>query len=271
MSTGSLAAALAIAAAAIALLLGIGFLWGRERTKRARLERELADARARAGRVDQARETFFDLATHELRSPLAAILGYQELLRDGLYGDLAPPGFDALERIGSSAGHLLHMIDGIVELSRLRTGKVSLDLGPVDVADLLEQAGDDLRSHAEQRGLAARVDLPESLRIIHSDRDRLVRALDLLVVSAVKHPSENGLALTATGDAAGFTLRLDGAAIPLRTDSEDPTLRLGLRLAIVNHTASLLGGSFHVHPEDGEPVHRLTFTIPSASFDEVQG
>ena len=271
MSTGAVAAALAVAGAALALLLGLGILWSRERTKRVRLERELSDARSRAARVDQARETFFDLATHELRSPLAAILGYQELLRDGLYGQLGDAGMDAVDRVGRSARHLLHMIDGIVELSRLRTGEVRPELGPVDTADLLRTVGEDLRRHGEQRGVSVEVDLPEALTTIHSDRDRLVRILDLLLVSAVKHPGDGTLTLTATGDAAGFTLRLDGAAVPLRSDNDDIALRLGLRLAIVHHVASLLGGSFHVHPENGSPVHRLTLSIPSSSFDEVQG
>ena len=271
MITGSLAAAFGLAAIALALVVGLGLLWARDRGKRVGLERELADMKDRAANVDEARETFFDLATHELRSPLAAILGYQELLSDGIYGELTPPGTEAAERIGRSAQHLLHMIDGIVELSRLRTGDVRPDLGPVEVGDLLRTTGEDLRTHAEQRGLAATIELPDHMPTIRSDHERLVRALDLLIVSAVKHPSDEPLALTATADEQAFTLRLEGAAIPLRMDTSEITLRLGLRLAIVHHVATLLGGSFHAHPEDRGPVHRLTLRIPTLSFDEVQG
>lgn len=255
------------AAAAVLALMLIGAigLW-RARARIRSLTRDLDDARERARRADQARETFFDLTTHELRSPLAAVLGFQELLQDGAYGDLPDAADDAVLRIGRSARHLLNLIDGVVELSRLRAGALQPDPEPVNLAIILAGAADSFRNHARERGIEPRVDIQSSLPIITSDVDRLVRALDLLVTSAVKNPEAHTITLDARSDGNDLQVRIHPIQLLVNHDSDDPALRFGIRLAVASGIARLLGGALDLeYDDDGTTVRAMQFGVRDLS------
>ena len=249
--------------------LGAGLLWARERRRARRLrdERDAADAHAEESAT--ARDAFFDLATHELRSPLSAILGYQELLEDGAFGDLGP-ALDPVQRIGRSANHLLHLIDGVIELSRLRAGTVRPDVGPVDLGVLLSSVAEAFRTQAEERGIEPHVTLTGHFPTLRSDQERLVRALDLLVTSALKHPSAPSLSLEVRSRTDGITARLHPTDIEVREAGDDPAVRLGIRLAVADALARLLGGSLDLETGPEGSITSVTLRIRDLrGFDEV--
>lgn len=248
----ALAAALAVALALVAV-----------QAVRARRDRaRLADTERRLAGAIQARDAFFDLATHELRSPLAAILGYQELLADGAYGDFQPAADEPIARIGRSAHHLLHLIDGVVELSRLRAGGVRPDLEPVNTGVLLSGIADAFRTHARDRGLDPRIDIPAGLPTLTSDPDRLLRALDLLVNSAIKHPAGSTIHMEASSDGGDLQVRIHPTEIAIGEPADDPELRLGIRIAIASRVANLLGGDLDLeHDGDGDIIRALRFHV----------
>lgn len=248
-------------------LAGTAGLWLRARSRGRRLQAELADARERLEAAREAQEAFFDLVTHELRAPLAAILGYQELLQDGAYGRLDPGVDEPVERIGRSARHLLHLIDGVVELSRLRTGGLRPTPGSVNLGVLLTAIADVFRTQVRDRSLKAEVHMPDSLPTLRSDQDRLVRALHLLVMSAVKHPAGDTLTLDIETGPDGLHLQLHETEIAVRTDVDDPALRLGLRLAVADGLARLLGGRLELSPPDDPVARRISFHVPDLRPD----
>jgi signal transduction histidine kinase len=252
-----------IAAAFLAVALAAALIVAAVQTRRLRDARaSIDDARVRADRADRAREAFFDLATHELRSPLAAILGYQELLRDGAYGDLPDAAAEPVVRIGRSARHLLNLIDGVVELSRLRGGALRPDLEPVNLAVVLSGIAEAFQTHAADRGMEARVDIPASLPTITSDFDRLTRALDLLITSAMKHPEGDTLALEARSTSDGLEIRIHPTNLEVQDGSDDLAIRLGIRLAVAGGIAELLGGALELESDDdGRTVRGLRFSI----------
>ncbi len=259
-STLLVALAAALAAALIAASL-FARLWMRERRRAAELDgqaRRLTDELAEAR---EARETFFDLATHELRSPLTVILGYQELLEDGAYGRLDENTADAIERVGRSARHLLNLIDGVVELSRIRSGTVRPDLDQVNLGVLFASVADAFRTHANDRGIEPRVHLPPSLPTIRSDQDRLLRALDLLVTSAVKNPADTWLGLEVTEIPGGATARITGTRLPVLDHTRSLELRLGIRIAVVDAIAHILGGSLDLEKDEAGAVRALSFRV----------
>lgn len=237
-----MAVALALVLVATALLAA---LFVRER-HRARA----AERRARA--AVEARDAFFDLATHELRSPLAAILGYQELLQEGAYGTLDQSAEEPVRRIGRSARHLLHLIDGVVELGRLRSGGVHPDIEPVNTGVLISALAEAFRTQARDRGLDPRVNVQGPLPLIRSDPDRLLRALDLFMTSALKHPDGAALHLDARSDGHDLRVRIHPIDLRLPPD-DDPELRLGIRLAIADHVATLLGGELRLETAPDRP------------------
>lgn len=237
---------------ALVTLGALALAWTQRRAARA--------AREERDRAILARESFFDLATHELRSPLAAILGYQELIQDGAYGDTDAAATEPLQRIGRSAHHLLHLIEGVVELSRIRGGALRPDLEPVNLAHVLPQAADAFRARSEERRLRPIVRLPESLPTISTDLERLQRALDLLITSAVKHPAGDTLEMDISLPDGELVIGIRGTAIEMQ-DDQDPALRLGIRIGIADGIARLLGGALELgYAEDGH-VRDLSFRI----------
>jgi signal transduction histidine kinase len=253
-------------AVALALLAGAALgalataLWARRRAREQR--RALEEARRRLEHARAAREVFFDLTTHELRSPLSAILGYQELLRDGAYGTLGPDGRDAADRLGRAARHLLNLIDGVIELSRMRTGEVPLELDDVDPGVLLSSAAEAFQGHATERGIEPSIELPDAPPGIRTDRDRLIRALDLLVTSAVRHPAGSAMTFRAEVRDGALTVALEPTAIDVDPATEDVAVRVGIRLAVVARIAELLGGELELEM-DGSRARRVGFRIRS--------
>lgn len=242
-------------------------LWARRR--RARIEGELDRARRRLDAARAARTEFFDSATHELRSPLSAILGFQELLHDNAYGDLSDEARDAVDRIGRAGRHLLHLVDGVVELARLRAGDVAPDLEPVDLGVVAAAAADTFHRHASDRGIRPDITIPEDLPTIRTDRYRLIRALDLLITSAIRHPREDAMRLDLSVRDGHVRLALEPTILEIGDPPDgDPTGGLGIRLGVVHGIARLLGGSLDIDidPRDGR-ARRVALRIPTAGPD----
>lgn len=255
---------LVMAAALLLATLLFAGLWLRDHRRAARAREEAERYRQRLERAEDAKETFFDLVTHELRSPLSAILGYHELLQDGAYGSLPDAAAEPVGRIGRSARHLLHLIDGVVELSRIRSGTVRPDLSDVDLGVVFDSVADAFRATARERKLEPRVRMPDSLPTIRSDPDRIVRALDLLVTSAVKHPAGSVITLHMAADDGGASVRLTGTEIEI-SDHDDPALRLGIRLAVADAIARVLGGALELEQDDQGVVRALSFRVRDLS------
>jgi signal transduction histidine kinase len=259
---GSALAAILLATAS-AVALGLGFLWWVERRRVRDLERQLADERRHAEAAERAANHFFDLVSHELRSPIASIVGYQELLSDGVYGDTGKGASEPLERIRRSADHLLHLIDGVVDLARLRTGELAAQPETVELQPLLQDVAQEFARGAVERGIPHQVRLDHDLPAIRSDPQRLLRALHLMVIVAEKHPDGHGRSMefSATGDGDGLTVRIQGTRIPQQPDARDPALRSGIRISIAAAMAQLLGGSLRLESDDHHTVTGMTLEV----------
>jgi signal transduction histidine kinase len=260
----ALGAALALVAflAVIAALLAA--LWWRQRARVHSLADEAARERRRADEAIHAGDAFFGLVSHEFRSPIAAIIGYQELLRDCAYGDIGEAALDPLDRIGRSASLLLHLVDGSLDLARAQAGELSPDLQETDLRGLLEEVAEEFRQHCAERKLRHTVHLDTDLPTIRSDPERITRALHLLVVSAVKNPSGERLELQTAREPDGATVRIRGTRIPITDEAIDPTLRAGIRIAIAAAVADLLNGSLRLVPADGPMGTEVVFRIRDA-------
>lgn len=255
-------ALLALGAAALA---GLGFGWlQRRQAVRARRElqaarQEAEQAREQASNATRARDGFFDLATHELRSPLAAILGYQELIQDGAYPSLEDAS-EPMTRIGRSATHLLHLIEGVVDLSRIRAGGLEPDLEPVNLQDVAGAVTASFRELASERGIEVTTRTTDAGPTVLLDQERVLRAADMLITSAVKHPADHSLHMTVEYVDHQVRIGIRETAIHQRTDSDDPALRIGIRLAIAHGTARLFHGDLDLDVED-DMIRGLSFHI----------
>ena len=230
---------------------------------------------------------FLASMSHELRTPINALLGYTALLRERIYGDLTPRQDEALQRMQSSSGHLLELVNDILDLARIEAGRMPVHLEPVLLGPLVASVVDSVEPMARARGLALRVDVPEEVPALITDRTRVKQIVLNLLSNAVKFTREGSVTLTARPLAAGDGVEvavadtgigiapeaLAGIFDDFRQVDQSSTREFGgtgLGLSIVRKLLGLLGGSIRVEsqPEVGST---FTVTLPFRSPDVPEG
>jgi signal transduction histidine kinase len=189
---------------------------------------------------------------HEMRTPIAAILGYQELLSDGIFGDIDDRGQEPLARIAYSAKQLLYLIDGVQEVlspleKRLEINPQLFDPAPV-LRNCVANATTDAHGRNVQLAPTDVVELPR----VHGDPDRFCRAIDLALSAAIKVSHGSTIGIEALSVNGSVQISIAGTAlVPGRDDPPVTDLKekrgqrltgAGLRLAIVRHLAQQMNG-----------------------------
>ena len=111
----------------------------RDASEQQRIEAELLRAKEDAAAANRTKTEFLATMSHELRTPLSIVLGYTELLAEGEFGRLLDVQADTLQRIKRSAHELLDLITAVLDLGRLDTGQMPLDMGEINPSDLLQE------------------------------------------------------------------------------------------------------------------------------------
>jgi signal transduction histidine kinase len=154
-----------------------------------RLERELTEARTETReRIDYFAET-----QHELRTPLNAICGMSDAMRKEVFGAIENPKYkDYAHNIHQSGQHLLSIIEGRLELSRIEAGADPIEVEPVDVGGVIAETADMLERIAEKAKVELKLDIASDLPVIETDRRKLRQILVNLVSNAIKFTPEKG-------------------------------------------------------------------------------
>jgi PAS domain S-box-containing protein len=254
-------------------------LIARDETARLAAERErerlLDDMRRAHQQVEAAsrmKDEFLATLSHELRTPLNAILGWTRILRTRA---MAPDAAHPLEVIERNAAAQARLIDDLLDMSRIVTGKIALHVERVDLAHVTASALETVRPAAEARGVGLTLEAPAELPAVSGDAQRLQQVLWNLLSNAVKFTEPGGavqVSVGRDGHAVVATVRDTGIGIPPSilpfvfdrfTQADASTTRthtgLGLGLAIVRHLVELHGGS--VSAESDGPGHGSTFRV----------
>jgi PAS domain S-box-containing protein len=158
--------------------------------EQARLYEVERQARRQAEDANRMKDEFLALVSHELRSPLNAILGYASLLRcGGLDAQEAGRAAEVIERSGKAQAQL---IDDLLDTARIISGKLRLDLGPVDLVSVIEEAVQTVRPAADAKNIALRATLPAEIGQITGDPARLQQVVWNLLSNAVKFTPKGG-------------------------------------------------------------------------------
>ncbi len=216
----------------------------------------------RMEQLGRAQSDFVSKISHELRSPLASVIGYVELLIDGQPG--AEPSREQhrmLSIIERNSRRLLALIEDLLTMSRVEAGTFELEVGPVDLYDVIDRVRDTTSPAMTKAGLELVVDLGSDLKIT-GDRDQLERALLNLVSNSVKFTTAGGVIEIATrteGDDIAVSVRHTGSGIPLdeqeqlftrffraTRSKEQQVPGTGLGLYIVKQIIELHGGVMRV-------------------------
>jgi signal transduction histidine kinase len=235
MSVLAIVALIAAVAAAIAAV--------RENGRRQAAERRVASFLAEAEQADEARLRTVGIIAHELRSPVSVVLGYQELLSDGIYGQLDDRGLDALTRIRNAVEQQLRVLEGAVELAGAGTHPADGST-PFDVADVLRAALADARAFGLAYNVSLEVGRTPELPLISGRQDRIRRALDMTLAAAVKSSPGRTLAISLAPADGGADILVAGTGLdparddPGGIDGRPVAIASGaaLRLAIARHS-----------------------------------
>jgi PAS domain S-box-containing protein len=150
-----------------------------------------------AQRESQAKSEFLARMSHELRTPLNAVLGFAQLLR--LEPALAAtPAYDKVLHIQSAGEHLLSLINDVLDLSSLESGEVRLDLRPVPLAGVLQEASALVEPAARAAGVSLQVD--DTAAVVHADRIRMRQVVLNLLSNAVKYNTARGHVRVSAGE-----------------------------------------------------------------------
>jgi PAS domain S-box-containing protein len=156
----------------------------------ARLYEVEQQARLQAEEANRVKDEFLALVSHELRSPLNAILGYASLLRHSRIGvQEIKHAADVIERSGKAQAQL---IDDLLDTARIISGKLRLELGPVDLVSVIEQAVQTIHPAADAKGISLETHLPSEIGQITGDPSRLQQVVWNLLSNAVKFTSQGG-------------------------------------------------------------------------------
>jgi signal transduction histidine kinase len=151
---------------------------------------ELRVANVQLTEVNRLKSHFLANMSHELRTPLNSIIGYADMLSEGVYGELNEKQRDRLDRVRRNGQHLLQLINDILDLSKIEAGRMELDIEPVSLHDIINQCMGTFEPMALKKNLELVRDVPADLPMIMADRGRATQVLMNLISNAVKFTSD---------------------------------------------------------------------------------
>ena len=229
-------------------------------------------------RLERIRTEFVDNLSHELRTPLTNVRLLTESLTKELSSVEVPPRVrERVDRIDVETGHLVQMVNELLDLAKIEQGGTQLDFGDVDLAAVARAAVERLRLFAERQGVTLRLEVVAELPIVRGDEERLGQLLVNLLHNAVKFSPAGGEVVVCIGTARGevvVAVADEGVGIPredlgriferfYKVDKARVRGRggTGLGLAIARHIAEAHGGRIWAESEEGRGS-RFSFAIP---------
>jgi signal transduction histidine kinase len=185
---------------AIVAFAGLGLLLWHERQQARKLverSKELERLSTELLRASRMKNEFLANVSHELRTPLNAIVGFVDLLREGVYGDLAPRQVKPVERIEASANHLRHLVDQILDLAKIAAGRLDVHTEVLDVRPFILDVASEMESLVNEKSLTLSLAMGAALPRIRTDPNHLRQILVNLIGNAVKY-TDHGTIIVRT-------------------------------------------------------------------------
>jgi signal transduction histidine kinase len=228
----------------------------------------------KAESAEQANLEFMDFVAHELKQPMTAIQGYAKMLMLGIGGDLTETQRQFAEVINSNSERMGKLVNDLLEISRLEAGRIDLQLAPVRVQEIVDEAVESAQGEIDARCHHLEVEVSERLPILIADRERLLQILANLVRNAIMYTPEGGtIRISVQGDGhpkvaaghVGVSISDTGIGMtPLEMerlgekfyraehDLVSAQRGAGVGISIARHLIGLHGGKLMVESRPGE-------------------
>ena len=227
------------------------------------------------------KDDFLGVISHELRTPLNVIMNCTEALNMGVFGAISPENLKGTERISLQASHLLSLINGILEITKIETGGTAVNKEQIELIQLIEELETDYVLVSKEKSVTIKWAVPSDLPNIISDRMKLRQVVINLVNNAIKFtdqgaviisfralPEEEGIEFSVADTGVGIAAESLPYIFEKFRQADSSTTRnfagAGLGLYLVKHFVGLMGGSVSVESKLGEGA-TFTVRIPSSS------
>ena len=256
--------------------------------KNVELERHLKlieEKNAALEEADRLKDTFVANTSHELRTPLNGIIGISETLSAGAVGELSPPQRSQLDLITFSARRLSRLVDDLIDIYRIRQGRMRLDIHPVHVATSIRNVMQLSEPLLRGEPVTLDVDIPETLPYVMVDPVRFEQVLYNLLGNAIKYTDQGSISITAwrAGEVVAVAVTDTGVGIapdslerifqPLeRGESPEVIAKpggAGLGLTIARQLASAMAGKLSAQSELGRGS-RFVLEVPVAETEATE-
>jgi len=237
-------------------------------TQRKKFEEKLKKHTAEIEIANKSKSDFLANMSHELRTPLNAIIGFSELLKDEMIGQLLPKQKNYITDIFLSGKHLLSLLNDILDLSKIEAGKMTLDLEKTELPLLFESSLSIVKERALKHNIKLNLDIKEDVRQIYVDTRKLKQVIYNLLSNAVKFTPDGGriyvkvkkvsklLEFSVTDTGVGISkediTRLFQPFVQLESSLNRKYKGTGLGLSLVKRIVELHGGSVEIKSELGK-------------------
>lgn len=226
--------------------------------------------------ADRAKSEFISTVSHELRTPMTAIKGYTDLIYGGAVGPLNDNQKHFLNVIKNNTDRLIALINDLLDISRIETGRVRFEPAPVKLGEIVADVVEAMAAHAEERGLALAYEVDAGLPEVMGDRDRLYQVLTNLVGNAINYTPEGSVTVEVANVGMAVQISVRDTGIGIKAEdvgrifdrfyrADDPIVQeasgTGLGLPIVKMFVEMHGGRVWVDSEKGKGS-AFTFILP---------
>lgn len=222
---------------------------------------ELVKARNEAQEANRAKSEFLSRMSHELRTPLNAIIGFSQLFLMDAH-ELSGEQQEHIHQISNAGYHLLDLINGLLDLASIESGKFDLDMDTVNACTVLQHCIDLTQSQANEKGIQVENHAQTRCNcLIHASQTHLRQIFINLISNAIKYNKRNGKIIidcqNPSADKVRFSITDTGRGIPAndlssvfdpfqRASNRGVTEGTGIGLAITKHLIELMGGSISI-------------------------
>ncbi|MGA8156605.1 MAG: ATP-binding protein [Rhodoplanes sp.] len=232
----------------------------------AELFREVEERGRQLQIANEHKSQFFANMSHELRTPLNAVLGYAELLVDGLYGEMPPKAGEVLERVQANGRHLLKLINDVLDISKIEAGQLTLTMSDYSMRSIVESVVASTESLAKAKGLALTTEIADDLPIGRGDERRLTQVFLNIVGNAIKFTERGSVDIRARTVNGAFDIAVRDTGPGIAPDDQSRIFDefqqvdasntrqkggTGLGLAIARRFTEMHGGTISLSSELG--------------------